>query len=228
MISLYVQAPFAVFRTFTAGNFRPTANFLTHSAAYGLVLNLAGIDSRLDDGESAMTLIRTDLPKVKIALGALCFPQVQSLYQQGHNYPVGNTGAERAPLTKGNKYNITPIRRELLSNLRIYVCLDENPALEQGVRHGLAGYYNTTRYGLPFLGDNNFMIDVLREEGERQPAYWYEAITESDGCGPRPRTTRLTLSIDRQNMAKTKSALFAPSSEQTVTIPDNAWVSVPN
>lgn len=227
MICLYVQAPFAVFRTFTAGNFRPTAGFLTHSAAYGLVLNLAGIDSRLDDGESTMTLMRTDLPSVKIALGALCFPQVQSLYQQGHNYPVGNTGAERAPLTKGNKYNITPIRRELLSNLRAYVCLDENSELEQRVRNGLAGHYNTTRYGLPFLGDNNFMVDVLREEGERQPAHWYEAVTESDGRGPQPRTTRLTLSIDRQNMAKTKSALFAPSAEQTVPIPENAWVNVP-
>jgi CRISPR-associated protein Cas5t len=228
MISLYVQAPFAVFRTLTAGNFRPTASFLTHSAAYGLVLNIAGIDSRLDDGESAMTLMRTDLPSVKIALGALCFPHVQSLYQQGHNYPVGNTGAERAPLTKGNKYNITPIRRELLSNLCAYVCLDENPELEQRLRYGLAGHHNTARYGLPFLGDNNFMIDVLREEQERQPAYWYEIITEGDGHGPRPQTTRLTLSINRQNMAKTKSALFAPSSEQTLAIPENAWVSVPN
>jgi len=228
MISLYVQAPFAVFRTFTAGNFRPTASFLTYSAAYGLVLNIAGIESRLDDGESAMTRMRADLPNVKIALGALCFPQVQSLYQQGHNYPVGNTSAERAPLTKGNKYNITPIRRELLSNLRAYVCLDENPELEERVRRGLTGYYDTTRYGLPFLGDNNFMIDVLHEEGERQAAYWYETITESDGHGPRPRTTRLTLSIDRQNMAKTKSALFAPSPKQTVTIPENSWVSVPN
>jgi CRISPR-associated protein Cas5t len=227
MISLYVQAPFAVFHTFTAGNFRPTAGFLTHSAAYGLILNIAGIDSRLD-GDSAMTLMRTDLPSVKIALGALCFSQMQSLYQQIHNYPVGDTGKQYVPLAKGNKHNIAPSRRTFLSDLRAYVCLNENSELEERVRSGLAGHYNTTRYGLPFLGDNNFMIDVLREERERQPAYWYEAITESDGRGPRPRTTRLTLSIDRQNMAKTRSALFAPSSEQTVTIPDNAWVSVPN
>ncbi|MGE0826503.1 MAG: CRISPR-associated protein Cas5 [Candidatus Binatia bacterium] len=228
MICLYIQAPFAVFRTFTAGNFRPTAGFLTHSAAYGLALNIAGIDSRLDNGESAMTLMRTDLPNVRIALGALSFPQLHSLYQQGHNYPVGNTGAERAPLTKGNKYNITPIRRELLSNLCAYVCLNENSELEERVRNGLAGHYNSTRYGLPFLGDNNFLIDILREERQRQPAYWYETITESDSRGPRPRTTHLTLSIDRQNMAKTKSALFAPSPEQTLAIPENAWILVPN
>lgn len=227
MICLLVQAPFATFRTFTAGNFRPTASFLTHSAAYGLALNIAGIESRLDDGESIMTLTRKDLPKVKVALGALYFPQVQSLYQQGHNYPVGNTGAERAPQTKGNKYNITPLRRELLSSLCAYLCLDENSDLEQQIRDSLAGRYNTSRYGLPFLGDNNFMIDVLREETERQPAYWYEKITDHDDRGPRPRTTRLTITIDRQNMANTKSALFAPTLEKTNSIPEDAWVPIP-
>jgi CRISPR-associated protein Cas5t len=227
MICLFVQAPFATFRTFTAGNFRPTAGFLTHSAAYGLALNIAGMESRLDDGVSITTLTRKDLPRVKVALGTLHFPQVQSLYQQGHNYPVGNTGAERAPQTKGNKYNITPLRRELLSNLCGYLCLDENSELEQQIRNGLAGHYNTIRYGLPFLGDNNFMIDVLQEETERQPAHWYEKITDHDDRGPRPRTTRLTITIDRQNMANTTSALFAPTAEKMNAIPEAAWVSVP-
>lgn len=228
MICLYVQAPFATFRTFTVGSFRPTAGFITPSAAYGLVLNIAGIESRLDDDKSAMTLMRSDLPRVKIALGALCFPQVQSLYQQVHNYPVGkDAGAQYAPLAKGNKYNITPVRREFLSNLHAYICLDENPELEQRVRDGLAGNYNAIRYGIPFLGDNNFIVDMLREERERQPAYWYGKITEHDERGPRPRTTRLTLTIDRQNMAKTTSVLFSPASEQTLVIPENAWVTIP-
>lgn len=227
MICLYIQAPFAAFRTFTAGSLRPTTGFITPSAAYGLVLNVAGIESRLDDSKSAMTLTKSGLPRVKIALGALCFPQVQSLYQQAHNYPVGEAGAQYAPLAKGNKYNITPVRREFLSNLHAYVCLDENPQLEQQVRDGLTGRYNSTRYGIPFLGDNNFMVDVLREETERQPAYWYEKITERDDRGPRPRTARLTITIDRQNMAKTTSALFSPSSEPTLVIPEDAWLTMP-
>jgi CRISPR-associated protein Cas5t len=229
MICLYVQAPFGVFRFFATGSFRPTAGFITHSAAYGLVLNLAGIESRFDDGKSTMTLMSPDLPHVKIALAALCFPQVQSLYQQTHNYPVGKeAGARYAPLAKGNKYNITPVRKEFLSNLHSYICLDGNRELEQGVRDGLEGKFNVTRYGLPFLGDNNFMVDVLREEKDRQPAYWYEKIAENDSKGPRPRTTRLTLTIDRQNMAKTTSALFSPSSEKILAIPDSAWVSIPS
>ena len=127
----------------------------------------------------------------------------------------------------GNKYNITPIRREFLSNIRAYICLDGHAELEQKVREGLVGRYNATRYGLPFLGDNNFMIDVLREEVERRPAYWYERVLEHDDYGPRPRTTRLTISIDRQNQAKTTSALFFPQPEPTLAIPENAWVTIP-
>lgn len=228
MICLYVQAPFAVFRTFTAGSFRPTAGFITPSAAYGLLLNIAGIESRFDDEKSPMTLMKKDLPHAKIALGALSFPQVQSLYQQAHNYPVGNTGAGHAPAAKGSKYNITPVRREFLSDIRAYICLEDNSELVERIRGGLHGVHDSFRYGLPFLGDNNFLIDILREEVDRRPAHWYEKTSESDAQGPRPRTTRLTITIDRQNMANTSSALFFPCPEPQVAIPENAWVSVPS
>ena len=227
MICVYVQAPFAVFRTFTAGSFRPTAGFITPSAAYGLLLNIAGIESRLDDGKSPMTLTKTDLPHAKIALGALTFPQVHSLYQQVHNYPIGNTGDEHAPATKGSKYNITPVRREFLSDIRAYICLEDNSDLAARVRDGLRRGYNSFRYGLPFLGDNNFLIDILREEADRQPAHWYEKINEEDAHGPQPRTTRLTITIDRQNMANTTSALFFPRPKQEFDIPEKAWVTIP-
>ncbi len=226
MICLYVQAPFAVFRTFTAISFRPTAGFITPSAAYGLLLNIAGLESRLDDGKFAMTLMKKDLPHAKIALGALTFPRVQSLYQQTHNYPVGSTGKEHAPATKGAKYNIAPVRREFLSDIRAYICLEGNTALAERVRGGLRGRYNSSRYGLPFLGDNNFLIDIVREEADRQPTHWYEQTTQDGAHGPLPRTTRLTITIDRQNMANTSSALFFPCSKPQVDIPENAWVDV--
>src|SRR5437762_680819 len=130
MLCLYLEAPFAACRTFTAGWYRPTATFLTHSAAYGLLLNIAGIESRLceedtlHDGKTPASLTRTDLPAVRIALGVAAdgsgskHPLVQSIYQQLHNYPVGTSGQERAESAKGNKYNITPVRREFLSGLR--------------------------------------------------------------------------------------------------------------
>src|SRR3954447_3676048 len=104
MLCLYVQAPFAACRTFTAGWYRPTATFLTPSAAYGLILNVAGIESRLREedaehgGRAPATLMQVGLPQVNLALGVpvvryRCgrestvppeerYPVVQTIYQQ--------------------------------------------------------------------------------------------------------------------------------------------------
>jgi CRISPR-associated protein Cas5t len=224
MLCLYLQAPFAAFRTFTAGSFRPTAEFLTHSAAYGLLLNVAGIEMRHDDGKKPMTLIKQGLPRFRLALGALTFPQEHSVYQQLHNYPVGTSGKNHAPKTKGSKYNITPVRRALLSDLKAYVCVD-GVGIESQVRKGLKG--NSQRsYGLPFLGDNNFLIDRLEPVEQQPEAYWFERIMSEGSEELRERTTRLTIRIDRADMAQTQSALFAPISEPSHEIPESAWVEV--
>jgi CRISPR-associated protein Cas5t len=240
MLCLYLQAPFAACRTFTAGWYRPTATFLTPSAAYGLLLNIAGIESRLyehdptHDGSAPATLMRTDLPAVRIALGApekeslaASLPTVQTIYQQLHNYPVGTSGMP-AELTKGTKNNITPVRRELLCNLRCYVCIDGNAELADRIQRGLNGEFNRTRYGIPFLGDNQFLLDRLQIEPEnrRRPAYWYETITEASGSRPRPYTTRLTVSINRADMSQTDSRLFCPTVTPTSTPPESAWVQI--
>src|SRR5689334_18530340 len=107
MLCLYLQAPFAAFRTFTAGWYRPTATFLTPSAAYGLVLNVAGVETRLrkeepgHGGAAPASLTRPGLPRMRLAVGAAPadgrepYPLVQTAYQQLHNYPVGASGQER-------------------------------------------------------------------------------------------------------------------------------------
>lgn len=247
MLALYVEAPFAVSRAFTAGWYRPTATFLTPSAAYGLLLNLAGIETRLREeepthpGGAPATVTRLGLPVVRIALGASAvrrfgtrfeevpegdrYPRVQSMYQQLHNYPVGSSGGGRAETTFGNKYNISPVRREVLVNLRAVVALDGPIDLEDRVRRGAAGELSAGRYGLPFLGDNAFLpdrIDVL----ERVPsAHWYERVTAGDEM-IRPRTTRLTVWIDRADMSRTRSDLYAPASSPSTTIPLPAWTEI--
>jgi CRISPR-associated protein Cas5t len=232
MLRLRVKAPFAAFRTFTAGSYRPTAPFITPSAAYGLILNLAGIESRYDDGKSPMTLMRNDLPAVEIALGAVRFPEVQSLYQQLHNYPVGNTGIERAPQCKGAKYNIQPIRREYLSGFDSYICLRDNKDLESRVRSGLREgacsdrVDGCPRYGIPFLGDNSFMVDILREESVvEQPAYWYLRLGPQE-AKPRVRRFRLTVWIDRKDMTQTIAPLFTFTEKSSPEPPDNAWTRI--
>ena len=240
MLCLYLQAPFAACRTFTAGWYRPTAAFLTPSAAYGLLLNIAGIESRLyehdpdHDGSAPATLTRSKLPAVRIALGVLAsgplassLPTVQSIYQQLHNYPVGASGMP-SELTKGTKNNITPVRRELLCNLRCYICVDGNDDLEDRIRRGLNGEFNPTRYGIPFLGDNQFLLDRLQIEPDdcRRHAYWFEVVTEASSSKPRPHTTRLTVSINRADMSRTVSHLYSPNAVSELQPPPTAWVEI--
>jgi CRISPR-associated protein Cas5t len=225
MLLLYLQAPFGVFRNFIAGSFRPTAEFLTHSAAYGLLLNVAGVEMRHDDGKSVMTLIRHDLPKFKMALAARSFPLQHSVYQQLHNYPVGSTGKDRANETKGGKYNITPTRRAFLSDIKAYIAVDADPKFESQVLAGLKGNSPRT-YGLPFLGDNNFLLDRLESVETLKPAHWYVPLRPGDEGGLRGHVTRLTITIDRADMSKTHSDLFAPTPEPTNEIPNDAWVEV--
>ena len=230
MIQLRVKAPFAAFRDFSAGSYRSSAPFVTPSSAYGLVLNVAGIESRYDDGESAMTLTAEGLPPVEIALGALTLPSVQSIYQQLHNYPVGETGRERASETFGNKYNIQPIRREFLAALDAYVCLRGNDSLEELVRQSLSTSSPVAggmrRYGLPFAGDNNFLLSDLYEERVPAPAFWFSKLSR-DEVANAPNVCRLTVTIDRKNMSRTVAALFSRAPEPSLGAPDGAWTELP-
>lgn len=249
MLLLYVEAPFAVFRTFTAGWYRPTATFLTPSAAYGLALNLAGIESRLGEeqpghsGKVPASLMRPGLPAVEIAIGVpqymlrrgqkvpvgadLVFPGVQTVFQQLHNYPVGTSGASRAESTKGNKYNITPVRREYLSGLRAIIALRADDDLCHRVLRGLAGDFSGQRYGVPFLGDNAFLIDRVEPLNDTGPVRWYERVVAESGSGPRDRTTRLTTLIDRADLSRTESSLYAPQAHPVDGEPPAlAWTKI--
>lgn len=230
MLCLRVKAPFGVFRTFTAGSYRPTAPFITPSAAYGLILNVAGIESRYDDGHTSMTLMKLGLPRVEIALGAVIPPEVQLIYQQLHNYPVGTTGKERADDCKGAKYNIQPVWREFLSGLDAYICLRGNDDLEEqvraGLREGTRGFAEgRPRYGIVFLGDNSFMVDVLQEESSPEPACWYRRLVRDD-LGPGEGRCRLTVWIDRADMTRTRALLYSPLKTAVSAIPEDAWTSI--
>ena len=250
MLLVYVEAPFAAFRTFTAGWYRPTATFLTPSAAYGLLLNVAGIESRLREGEDGhagkvpASLTRPGLPRAELALGVPTFrlvgrrvvavpeedvfPRVHTIYQQLHNYPVGASGAERAASTKGNKYNITPVRREFLSGVRVVIAVKSDDAdLLARIRRGLGADPPARQYGVPFLGDNAFLLDRLEELAELPgPVRWYEKVSP-EAVGIQDRVTRLTTAIDRADLSRTKSDLYAPGSEVKGNPPDSssAWVA---
>jgi CRISPR-associated protein Cas5t len=262
MLLVYLEAPFAAFRTFTAGWYRPTATIVTPSAAYGLLLNVAGIETRLregqegHDGKTPASLIRNGLPAADIAIGSPMFrfhgrrrvpvsetdvfPRMQTVYQQLHNYPVGkgnkvedpeNPGEKvyqgdlAARRSGGNKHNITPVRREYLSDVRAVIAIKTDANTECLVRRGLSDNPPRPRYGVPFLGDNAFLIDRLELLTEPGRVRWHEKVTSACDAGPRERTTRLTVLIDRADLSRTSSALFAPG-EPSDAVPNSAWVSI--
>lgn len=231
-IWLRVRAPFAAFRPLAAGVFRGTTRTISHSAAYGLVLNFAAIDTR-GDSARAVTAKRGGVPMLDVAIGDSAVEgshaptrELAVLYQQLHGYPVGNSSANLAQKTHGAKYHIAPARRELLVGLDVVIgvrSLDEDGArVLARVAPGLAGTLASERYGLPFVGDNNLLIDRVDVATEPYAACWYTPVRPGDE--PREGTVRLTSVIDRDDSARTVAGLFAPSVVASRDVPADAWV----
>jgi CRISPR-associated protein Cas5t len=230
LLWLRLKAPFAAFRWMQAGVWRGTSPVIPPSAAWGLVLNLAGIETRSDEsGET--TLIRADAPVLELAIadadGATREHSHEraSLYQQLHTYPVGKSGKEFQARTYGNKYWIAPVRRELLVGFDMVLGVRGPGGLLERVTRGLRGELGERRYGLPFAGDNNLLFDRIDVLPSPPSARWYTPVRRDDGV--RAQSCRLTIAIDRDDASRTTSALFAPIAEPAEAPPPAAWVFVP-
>jgi CRISPR-associated protein Cas5t len=109
---LRIRAPFAAFRAFQAGVYRPTMPVMPPSAVYGLLLNLAGIEMRgpLDE---PITRIKEGLPALTLAIGIIKQPGKGTVLQQLHSYRVGDDKQSQAlqARTHGAMYWIAPPRR---------------------------------------------------------------------------------------------------------------------
>jgi len=224
---LQIRAPFAAFRGFQAGVYRATAPIMPPSTALGLVLNLAGVEMR-ENTSGVTTLIRTDLPCLKLAIGIVAGAdsEICTLYQHLHSYPVGNSGKnDLKPRTKGAKYWIAPARREFLVGLNMMLGIKADPQLLKKVEQGLSGEFNENRYGLPFAGDNNFLFDRIDILAQPLETFWYVQM-QSDNL-PLRGSYRLTVGIDRADNSKTTSYLYAPIETPSAEPPLNAWTWTP-
>ena len=208
-----------------AGVYRATSPVIPPSAAWGLVLNLAGIETRsVLEGET--TQVRADAPPLRLAIGSCQPAETATLYQQLHGYPVGNSGKELQAKTHGTKYWIAPVRRELLVGLDCVVGVQcDDAGLLRRVRGGLAGDLEASRYGLPFAGDNNFLFDRIDILAAAPPARWYRQMAPDDA--PARGSCRLTVGIDRADSSRTTTVLFAPADAATAEPPDEAWTWTP-
>lgn len=226
---LRVRAPFAAYRWFQAGVYRATSPIMPPSAAYGLLLNLAGIEMRAlpapgEAGEVA-TLIREDLPALDLAIGAIREAERATLYQQLHSYPVGNSGANLAPRARGAKFWIVPVRREVLIDLDMMIGVREDvDGIFERIAAGLRGENSHARYGLPFAGDNSFLFDDIAIVPEPMAAAWYAPVEAK--ARVTAGSVRLTTHIDRADNSKTQSPVFAPGPIARVA-PEAAWIRMP-
>ncbi len=226
-IWLRVRAPFAAFRGFQAGVYRATSPVMPPSTAYGLILNLAGIEMR-GPMTGVTTEIREGLPRLRIAVGAISSPELSTIYQQLHSYPVGASGKELSARTHGAKFWITPVRRELLVGYDGMIGVQsEDAELIERVRKGLRGELDSPRYGLPFAGDNNLLIDRIDVMGvPPKETFWYARMFPDDP--PRKGSCRLTIGINRTDNSRTSSILCAPLVIGQSIPPDAAWIWTPS
>lgn len=237
---LHLQAPFAAFRWLQAGVYRATSPVIPPSAAWGLLLNLAHIETRDTGADAVVTPIRAGAPPLCLAIGAVRMPERSVLYQQLHSYPVGNSGKELAPRTHGAKHWIAPVRREVLVGFDAVLGVrSDDGALLRRIQDGLHGRLDTPRYGLPFAGDNNLLFDRIDIIEAPRPACWYTPIDApgtadtgdtaeigDTGDTARPDSCRLTVAIDRDDTSRTRSVLFAPT-ERIAEPPAQAWLWCP-
>ena len=223
MFFLEFKAPFASFRPFQSGSYRSSTPIPSYSTMYGILLNLAGIELR-DDINKPISENQQNLPTLTLAI-ALKSGKVEkaTLSQQLHNYPVGNSGKELAKKTYGNKYWISPVRREVLINSEFTVGIQGDSEIEKKIIKGLNGELEQSRYGLPFAGDNNFLFDEIEIVKEPILARWFCPVR--DNTRSHHQICRLTTWIDREDNTKTKIKVFAPT-DFMAQPPEEAWITL--
>jgi len=253
-LSVRVRAPFAAYRGLHAGHFFDTFPTMPPSAAFGLLLNLAGIEMR-GEMRPAVTAIRKDLPLMQIAVGDIPRqgeppPSAQSegaqnfLLQHLHVYPVGdgNDTAKKEGRTCGQKGLARPARRRILVGLDCLIAVRAEPWLADRILSGCRGEFNASRYGIPFAGDNNFFFELIEPVAQLQvsqppscseelSAHWYSLV---DRVPPGDRSRRLlpqvcslTIGIDREVTCRSTLGTFAMESSASPFPPSEAWVWVP-
>lgn len=207
MVYIYFKASFGAFRSFKSVEMSPTAEFITHSAAYGLLLGVAGID-------------RQDKQKfvgAKIAIGMKRLPKVGRTYQQLIQ------GRRELDGKKGGHFNLRPFWREVLVGLEGYIGLDHSE-LESLVRLGINQPSELRYWGLPFLGDNNFLVERIDAFDRPSACQWLCPLT-GDETPNGGRLFYLTVWTDYQDSTGSKSLLFYLENADDAA-PQKAWIPI--
>lgn len=183
ILVLRLVAPFSAFRTFSAG-YRSVYPTIPHSAARGLVLNLAAID---DDHGS--------IPAMDIAVGLEKAGEVGVVYTQLHRSNKKN----KKFLETRQKLEVTPISREVLVGATFLIAVRAEDELIEKVRAGLRGELD--RFGIPFAGDNQQTYEAIEEVIDAVGAWFYPSTKGA--------AVSLSTKVDYKANQNTKFSLFS-------------------
>ena len=139
---------------------------------------------------------------------------------------MGASGKELKEKTHGAKFWITPVRRELLVDYDGIIGVEtDNESLLNRIKKGIRGELEDSRYGLPFAGDNNLLIDRIDVlDAPEKETLWYARMMPDDA--PRKGSCRLTVGIHRTDNSRTTSFLYAPL--HSILPPESAWTWTPS
>lgn len=204
---IYFKAPFGAFRPFRNVELATTTEFVTHSAAYGMLLGLAGVDRRE----------KRKYIGARIAIGCKRLPRVGRSFQQ-------LIRDERALSNDGGQLTLRPFWREVLFDLEGYIGL-EHPALEELVVKGINEPSELDYWGLPFMGDNNFFLErVAAFEHMLEPCRWF-SLYQNQKLARGEHLRYLSVWTDYETNTRSRGLLFALTGEET-SPPPEAWVSI--
>lgn len=243
MIYVYFKAPFGAFRPFQSTELHPTANFITHSAAYGFLLGLGGIERRRKQEfvgakialgvPYSTTQLKEDRRRLasRPTIEVINMPRQGRAYRQLHKEPQSDkqTPPATRERAKGTKPAIDIFRRDFLYGLEGFIGLDHidlKNIVEQGINEPeTLPYY----WGLPFMGDNNFFVERIDVVDEPQPCRWFCPF-EDNKSSQGERLYYLSVWTDYVDSATSKGRLFSLKDGETKDgkhqPPAKAWVSI--
>lgn len=214
MLFVYFKAPFGAFKPFQSIELHTTADFITHSAAYGLLLGLAGVDRHR----------KKDFIGAQVAIGQISKPFRGRVLQQLHKMPKQNPGQEALERAKGNKSKVDIFRRDYLCGLEGFVGLIHDE-LEVLVKKGICEPSSLNYWGLPFMGDNNFFIEKLEIfDTPPESSRWFEKYN-GQTVSDRERLHFLSVWTDYEDYTLSNAILFALTEDQKEP-PKDAWVDI--
>jgi CRISPR-associated protein Cas5t len=214
MLYVFFKAPFGAFKPFQSVELHATADFITHSAAYGLLLGFAGVDRYR----------KKDFIGAQIAIGQINKPLRGRVLQQLHKMPKQNPGEEVLERAKGNKPKIDVFRRDYLCKLKGFIGL-RHEELETLVKKGINEPSNLSYWGLPFMGDNNFFVERIEAyDNVPQPCRWFNKYN-GQSLSQGERLYYLSIWTDYETNARSNGSLFALTDESNEP-PQEAWVVI--